>query len=205
MSDSYKLTYFKIKGLAEPIRMIFAVAGVAYEDVRIAQEEWPLVKEKFEYGQLPILEVDGKQLAQSNAICRFLAKKFDLNGAGDWEAAKIDELADVLVDFRGEWRKYFMEKDPVKKEELLGTLLGTTSPKYLGKVEAFKTANAGDFLVGDKLSWIDIQYAHFLEMFVKTSGPEVVGPYPNLKKLQDTVFAVPQIKEWIEKRPVTDM
>lgn len=66
-----------------------------------------MIKPEFEYGQLPILEVDGKQLAQSNAICRFLAKKFDLNGAGDWEAAKIDELADVLVDFRGGgWLKW---------------------------------------------------------------------------------------------------
>lgn len=111
---------------------------------------------------------------------------------------------DGIWFFFTEWRKFFMEKDPLKKEELKATLLGTTSPKYLGKVEAFKLGNGGDFLVGSKLSWIDIQYAHFLEMFVKTSGPEVVTPYPNLQKLQDTVFAVPQIKEWIDKRPVTD-
>lgn len=32
-------------GLAEPIRMIFAVAGQKYEDVRIPREEWAQHKE----------------------------------------------------------------------------------------------------------------------------------------------------------------
>jgi len=204
MADQdYKLTYFAMKGLAEPIRMIFAVAGVKYDDVRIQREDWPQHKEKFEYGQLPVLEVGDKKLAQSNAITRFLAKKFNLAGSDDWEAAKIDELADVLVDFRSEWRKFFMEKDAEKKEEMKKGLLETTVPKYLGKVDAIQKENGGNYLVGQKLTWIDIQYAHFLEMFEATTGGEIIN-YPNLKKMQTTVFETPEIKEWIGKRPVTE-
>ena len=33
---SYKLTYFDIRGLAEPARIMFAVAQVPYEDVRLS-------------------------------------------------------------------------------------------------------------------------------------------------------------------------
>jgi len=41
---SYRLTYFNGRGRAELIRMIFAQAGVAYEDVRIERAEWPQLK-----------------------------------------------------------------------------------------------------------------------------------------------------------------
>lgn len=42
---SYKLTYFNRRGRAEPIRYLFAAAGVTYIDYRINEkEEWPSVK-----------------------------------------------------------------------------------------------------------------------------------------------------------------
>lgn len=41
---SYKLTYFNGKGRAEVTRLIFAQAGVEYEDVRIEIPDWPKYK-----------------------------------------------------------------------------------------------------------------------------------------------------------------
>jgi len=40
----YKLTYFNIRGRAEIIRLIFAVADEKYEDVRIEKDKWPALK-----------------------------------------------------------------------------------------------------------------------------------------------------------------
>lgn len=34
MSDSYKLIYFNAKGVVEAIRIMFAIAGISYEDFR---------------------------------------------------------------------------------------------------------------------------------------------------------------------------
>ena len=36
----YKLTYFPIRGRAEYIRIVFAVGGVEFENVRVNPEEW---------------------------------------------------------------------------------------------------------------------------------------------------------------------
>lgn len=50
------------------------------------------------WDQLPLLEVNGKKLAQSMTICRYLAKKFKLTGKDDWEEAKCEEYVDALSD-----------------------------------------------------------------------------------------------------------
>ncbi|VDN23049.1 unnamed protein product [Cylicostephanus goldi] len=88
----YKLTYFPVRGVAECARQvsfhlyystfikprvqIFALAGQEFEDVRLSHEQFMPVKPNLPFGQMPVLEIDGEQLAQSKAICRFLARKF---------------------------------------------------------------------------------------------------------------------------------
>ena len=41
---SYKLTYFNTRGRAEVIRLLFAAAGVKYEDCRVNVEEFEKLK-----------------------------------------------------------------------------------------------------------------------------------------------------------------
>jgi len=50
------------------------------------------------WGQLPVLEFNGNQLAQSATIARYLARKFKLTGKDEWEAAKCDEYVDAAND-----------------------------------------------------------------------------------------------------------
>lgn len=39
-ADKYKLIYFNFRARAEPIRLIFAAAGVPYEDFRLDHDKW---------------------------------------------------------------------------------------------------------------------------------------------------------------------
>lgn len=43
-NPTFKLTYFNVKALAEPIRYLFAYGGIEYEDVRVSSEEWATLK-----------------------------------------------------------------------------------------------------------------------------------------------------------------
>jgi glutathione S-transferase len=48
-NSKYKLIYFNSRARAEPIRFMFAIAGVEYEDVRIEGSKWPALKESKEF------------------------------------------------------------------------------------------------------------------------------------------------------------
>ncbi|XP_014669592.1 PREDICTED: hematopoietic prostaglandin D synthase-like [Priapulus caudatus] len=94
----FKLTYFNGRGRRETARVMFAAADVKYEDHRIEMADWPQIKPTTSHGYLPILTVDGKCLHQSGAINRYLAPKFGFMGSNDWEAALINETAEIGDD-----------------------------------------------------------------------------------------------------------
>lgn len=85
-------------GKAEPARLAFAVKGVAFEDVLLTGSSWETIKPTTPWGQVPVLEVDGQQLAQSGAINSYVGRELGLYPAGALAAAKIDEFCDTIED-----------------------------------------------------------------------------------------------------------
>lgn len=99
-NPTYKLTYFNVQALAEPIRLLLSYGGKTFEDVRVEREKWPALKPNFPMGQLPVLEIDGIQVYQSVAVARYVAKTVGLAGKNDWENLLIDMAVDNINDFR---------------------------------------------------------------------------------------------------------
>lgn len=44
MSDNYKLTYFSLRGRAEPARLLFKLAGKPFDDNRVSGDSWQAFK-----------------------------------------------------------------------------------------------------------------------------------------------------------------
>ena len=69
-------------------------------------------------GQIPVLEIDGKEMVpQSIAIGRYLAKQTHTYGANDLEAAHIDAYVDLISDIYPKIRPVIMAMFQ-KKDEL---------------------------------------------------------------------------------------
>lgn len=77
---SFTLTYFPIRGRAEPARLIAAEGQIKITNKTETFQSFAAVKGTTPFGQLPVLESeDGSlKLAQSMTIARFLAKKANL-------------------------------------------------------------------------------------------------------------------------------
>lgn len=190
-----KLTYFNGRGLAEISRLIFAAAGVDFEDNRypLTVLDWATFKmERKEFDEdkasgklwqsldkLPFLEVEGEVVSQSKSIERFLASKFDMMGSTPLEAAKIDSLCEWVRDFKDMYQKV-RNASADEKEEAKSKFFGETLPERLLAfdkilaVTSFETntesvftftGNEQLYAVGNKLSLADIVIYAFLVEF----------------------------------------
>jgi len=208
----YKLIYFDLMGRAEPARILFAEAGVEYEDHRVEYADWPTAKAEIKppFGQVPILEVDGVVLCQTKACDRFLAKKFHLAGKTELEQAQADMIVDCLEDTANPITPYFFEKDETKKAEGKKKYVEETLPGYLTYLEAILVSNHGGdhYFVGTELTWADIVFVTYLDFisyndaFGKVENP--LAKFPKLSALHHRVVNHPKIAAWIAKRPKTN-
>jgi len=203
---SYKLTYFNLRGRAEVARWILAYAGVEYEDNRITKEDWPALKPTTPFGGLPILDVDGVTICQSDAIGRYLAKQHGLAGKSPVEGAQVDMVIGCFGDVLSQFST-IMKAEPEKKAELVKKFAEEALPEGLRKLEKLLEKNKGGdgFFVGDSLTWADFAITHGLSMTAVFEIDPHLENYPKLKALTERVKTLPQIAEWIKKRPVTQM
>eukprot|EP00955_Chlamydomonas_euryale_P105710 365660-Chlamydomonas_euryale.AAC.14 len=87
---------------AEVMRMLFNYGSIEFTDQQFSFEEWgkewKAKMTEAAFGQVPVLEVDGKMLSQSGAMERYIAKKIGVYPTDDWEAAKVEEAAGLVQD-----------------------------------------------------------------------------------------------------------
>ncbi|KAJ7389533.1 hypothetical protein OS493_030918 [Desmophyllum pertusum] len=209
--SGYKLYYFNVRGRAEIGRLSFAAANIEFEDVRLTSEEW--AKEKASgrapLGQMPfIVTPEGKALAQSAAIMKYICRKAGLSPTDSFDQAIADMISDGVDDLRNGLTRFFFEKDEAKKEELKKEFFENTFPARLQKFETIlKSRNEGKgFFLGDKLTYADITVFDLFNVFSggEPTVPELLEKYPLLVEHYKRVVSVPGIKAWVEKRPKSE-
>merc|ERR1711997_138728 len=199
-----KLTYFGLRGRAEPARLILAHAGVDFEDDRIKKEDWPQLKPKTTLGTLPVLCYNGVEIGQSVAIWRFLANEFGLAGKTNLERARADMIVDCVNDLVAVAVAMFSAPEE-KKAELLAKYQNETVPKGFELLEKLLKQNGSKFFVGNCVTWADIVVANFCDGMMMKGGDAVFGNNVFLKSHAKLILDLPNIKKWIAARPVTDM
>ena len=186
-------------------RLVLAQAGVKYEDKRVDQEEWAKLKPTIPTGQLPVLEVDGKQLTGSGPIVRFLAKRHGLAGSNDLETAELDGIYDVLIDFMVCFGKAYQEKDEAKKAEIVKEVGQNDIPKYWGIIQKRLQANNSPqgWIYGNEPTYVDFIIYCFCD-YLAAMYPDFLERYPEVAKLRTSVEVLPNIAQWLKDRPKTD-
>nr|ABO26603.1 sigma class glutathione-s-transferase 2 [Haliotis discus discus] len=199
---TYKLRYFNARGFGEVSRLLFALAGQEYEDVRFTQETWPAEKPNTPLGQMPVLDVDGQSFGQSSAISRFLARRFNFYGQGDVQALQVDQVLGIIQDIINALIKAYYEKDEERKAQALKENKEEKMPLYFGMLEKLLERNGSTgFFVGNSITLADVSV---FDIYDKAKPMVDLDKFPLVKKSVDNVASNPKIKTWIEKRPQTE-
>ncbi|XP_033316724.1 hematopoietic prostaglandin D synthase-like [Bombus bifarius] len=195
---TYKLISFNARGSAEHIRYIFAYTGIEYTEERIPEELWPQYKDSMPYKKLPVLEVDGKPVAEADDVARYLARMYDLMGRNERDALICDELVETLGDLKQAICYYRMEEDPEKKEARKNQLLNETIPLYLTKFDQIIGENGG-YIIPSITTWADFVFSAAVEDIEYMFG--ALDIYPALQALQKRIHRIPAISDWLGDHP----
>ena len=152
-----KLTYFDFHGgRGEPARLALSIGGIPFEDDRVPPSGWEQRKPNTPFGALPVLEVDGQTLAQSNAINRYVGKLTDLYPTDAWQAALCDEVMEAVEDISTKLAATLFLPEQEKKTQRKALVDGPL-PLYLARLQQRLEAHGGRYFAGDRLTVADLK------------------------------------------------
>eukprot|EP00058_Branchiostoma_floridae_P022605 XP_002608095.1 hypothetical protein BRAFLDRAFT_91427 [Branchiostoma floridae] len=198
---AYKLTYFNGRGSAEIVRLVFAAGGIEYEDVRLERDQWPDLKPNTPMGQVPILEVDGTMLCQSNSIARYVAKQAGLAGKTPLEQARVDMIMDGMEEMGSKGYAAYFEKNEDIKAERTKEYEDTFLPQFFTFLNKL-VGDSGHF-VGSELTLADITFFNMATLVGTWMKVPNVDEFSGLKKVMNHVTSNPGIAKWLKERPET--
>lgn len=151
-----KLTYFDFHGgRGEPARLALSIGGIPFEDDRVGAD-WPKRKGQTPFGSLPILEVDGQAVTQSNAINRYVGKLADLYPSDAWQALLCDETMDAVEDISTKISATLFIADEAEKKAKREALADGPLKVFLEGLQR-SLLQRGDYFAGGRLSVADLK------------------------------------------------
>ncbi|KAF9080365.1 hypothetical protein BGX23_002273 [Mortierella sp. AD031] len=178
---TFEIKYFGIHGFAGTARTILALSGAKFtSDV---PEDWASEKPLAPFGVMPLLtetSADGKtklQVAESDAIERYLSRKFGLMGKDGFEEVLINTFASNSQGLVSQILfKYWMVKDAELKAANKEPLITSNIVPWIKYHEEHLKANgANGHYVGDKVSLADVKTDFVISLIQSVSGEELVS------------------------------
>lgn len=183
MSDTIKLTYFDIEGVAEAVRLALVVSGTPFEDVRVQFADWPAMKPTTPAGQLPLMTVGGDDAnvkTQSKAMLRWVGMTKSKTMYPTDKIFEIEEVIGIMEDLQRGF----------SPAQYMGM-----RPENFGHPEGFQKTEEGKALIASmRTKFVKEELPKFMKCLTdkmeQNGGPFLVGSEPTIADC----FAVPIIR-----------
>ena len=153
-----RLHYFDFHGgRGEVARLVMALGEIPFEDHRIPLTEWPAARDSMPLRALPVLEVDGEAITQSNSINRFLGRLTKLYPVDPLEALRCDEVMDAVEDvITGLVATFGIEDQDELKAEREAFTAGPLT-LYLTRLQEMLVDHGGEYFADGRMTIADLK------------------------------------------------
>jgi len=198
------LHYFDMAGgRGEEVRLALHAAGIEFDDHRVGREEWSEFKPTTPFGQMPVLEIKGKDaLSQSNAILGLIGSQHDLLPKDAFEAAHHIAILNAGEDLRCVINRTMRIKDDAEKKRVREEITAGYLKDWSDNIEKLIK---GPFFGGDELSVADLKLYIVMNWIKRATVDHIPATsfdsYVKLSALFDAVRNHPKIVDWYAKHP----
>jgi prostaglandin-H2 D-isomerase / glutathione transferase len=200
-----RLIYFDFDGgRGEVARLAFAVGGVSFIDDRVPFAAWKERKPHTPFGGLPVLEIDGRSVAQSNGINRYVGKLVGLYPADPWQAARCDETMEAVEDIGMKILATF-DLPAAEKKARREALVSGPIPFFLARLQGRLEEQGGRYFADDRLTVADLKVFVWIRHLKSGSLDHVPSDLPDrlvprLAGHFDRIRSLPEIKAYYASR-----
>eukprot|EP01017_Pseudomicrothorax_dubius_P031019 TRINITY_DN3916_c0_g1_i3.p1 TRINITY_DN3916_c0_g1~~TRINITY_DN3916_c0_g1_i3.p1 ORF type:complete len:218 (+),score=54.31 TRINITY_DN3916_c0_g1_i3:38-691(+) len=192
------LSYWDIRGRAEPLRLLMEFLDVPYEqnlykDVSAWQIEKSSVPHPFP--NLPYLVDGDKVVCESEAIAYHIAlkvKRYDLLGKSPEDVVFLRTVKGVVTDLSNDVLQYCFNPEA---ESIVHKFLNDKVHPRLERFDSFLKTN--EYLIGSYITFIDFVFFELIAMLL-AAFDNVLEKYPSLRAYRDRIAQIPKIEAYYQ-------
>lgn len=197
-----QLEYFDLSSRGLAARLLFTLADIKFEDVRVSFQDWPARKPSTPLGFLPVLHIDGNEYSQSRAINNYAARIGNLIPADPVHAL----ISDIALDTVTEAFDIYTPDAEVNK-----TLFNKDSKltKYYTYIDNLIAKSGSGFVSPSGITAADLALYGNIQFATSGFFPEVtlknIAPFKNILSTLEKVATHPKLKSYFEKHPAEQL
>lgn len=201
MSEKPKITYVRGRGLAEVFRLIFAVKDIETTEEHVTtKEEFDKLKAtgKLMFNQLPLIEMDGLCLIESQAQENYLGFKYDMLGNSNVERGKVQMFHTGSRSFLNACAPFWNFRPLEEREDAQKSAIESARSRFLPAFEKALAENGTGLLVGSTATIADCGLFNVLSYMKEV--PEynnILDDFPQCRAFVETFAAIPGVKKYL--------
>ncbi|KAG0279035.1 hypothetical protein BGZ95_002490 [Linnemannia exigua] len=206
--STFQVKYFKIHGSGAISRILIVIGTGGHKQLSNAYEDdWSDYKPTTPFGLMPLLtetSADGKtklQIAESDAIERYLARKFDLFGNGTaFEEVLVNTFSSHTMALINQiFNKWGIIEDPMVRAANKESLATDQIAPWIKHHEKHLQANGTNgHYVGNKVTLADVKTDYVITMIQALTGEELVSESktPAIWRVRQEMDKIESVAAW---------